>query len=105
MKMLEEFDATIPEETKHNKSNDAAERLRNTLGDWASPSGPYREMYEAFAQFNKRTRGKPPVVAFSKTGAIDEKVTVEECDWYMRILNVLEDGDTLTVTFSREQVE
>lgn len=101
---LDEFDKSIPDNTKHEKENDALERLRVTLKNWAAPKGPYPEIAAAFSHFRKR-KGKSTdnLTSTSNTRTTSAEVPVDESNYYMRLINILERGDVLTMKLSREE--
>jgi len=100
--MLNEIDALSPEEAKQAGADDAVERLRNTLKNWARANGPYPEMSEAFSHFRKVKTSK----AFRPTDAgIPRGDLPDECLHYMRIINYMMDGHVLTLEISRNSEE
>jgi hypothetical protein len=100
---LNEFDTLVSENTKGRgkakQKNDVFDRIRNMLDSWALPSGPYPEIAEAFSQFSKRKRKKTAEVTNPRSTS--EQVSIDECDCYLRLINVLEDGNTLTINMAR----
>lgn len=99
---LSEFDDLVSEKTKGRskakQKNDVLDRIRNMLDDWALPSGPYPEVAKAFSHFSKR-KGTTQTRSDSRT---NQGVPMEDADYYMRLINFLEDGNLLTVKLARQ---
>jgi hypothetical protein len=101
---LNEFDTLVSKKTKgkqKGKPNDVFDRIRNLLETWSLPSGPYPDIADAFSQFSKRKRK-----AATETNAArstSEQVPIDESDCFLRLINVLEDGNTLTIKMSRAE--
>ncbi len=82
---FEKLDQYVPEGTKHNKDNNAMDRLRNTLDDWARPNGPYPQMAEAFAAFRRKsskTASSPP----SAPRSTQENIEISAKEFHTRIV-------------------
>ena len=100
--MLNEIEALSPEEAEHAGVDDAVERLRGTLKNWARADGPYPEMSEAFSHFRKEETSN----AFRPTDEdMPRDELPEECVHYMRIVSYMVNGDVLTVEISRNAEE
>lgn len=102
---LNEFDTLVPERTKGRTSakhkNDVLVRIRNMLDNWSLPSGPYPDIAEAFSFFSKRKKGKNVPTANDRTTC--DSVPIEESDYYLRLINFLDDGEVMTVKLSRNE--
>lgn len=102
---LEKLDRLTPENSKHSYDNDAIGRLENTLNSWASPKGPYPEMAEAFAVFDRKK------AALSATDAPEarparttrETFEFETGEYHTRLINLLANGETLSVRIGHQQ--
>lgn len=82
---FEKLDRYVPEGNKHNKDNNAMDRLRNTLDDWARPNGPYPQMAEAFAAFRRKTSktaSSPP----SAPRSTQENIEISTKEFHTRIV-------------------
>lgn len=102
---LEKLDGLTPENSKHSKDNDAIDRLERTLNSWASPKGPYPEMAEAFAVFDRK---KAALTTIDESEASPARATCEtfELDtreYHTRLINILANGDTLSIRLGHEQ--
>jgi hypothetical protein len=91
MVVLSEFDASTPENTKHDKTSDALTRFRNMLDSWASPKSPYPELAKVFAQFSKR-KSTSSIASTPKTRTTPAEVPVDDSNFYLRIIDIREDG-------------
>jgi len=102
---LEKLDRLTPENSKHSDDNDAIDRLEATLNSWASPKGPYPEMTEAFAVFDRKkvaiTPARRPEASPARTTC--ETFEFEAREYHTRLINLLANGDTLSVRFGHEQ--
>ena len=84
---LEQVDASS---VNRDRNNDALDRFRNLLDEWASPNSPHPDIAEAFSFYGqkkytpKTESSGPPDVPGS---AIEPGTT-----HYMRLVNVFEDG-------------
>jgi hypothetical protein len=105
MEKLEELDASTSENTKHNKTNDALDRLRNTLDSWASPKGPYPELASAFSRFSKRKTKTQSGAIRATSEELPRDELPAEYAHYMRIVSYLEEGYVLTAEISRQAEE
>lgn len=102
---LEKLDRLTPKKSKHSDNNDAIDRLENTLKSWSSPKGPYPEMAEAFAVFDRKKA--PPTLVdmpdLSSTRTTSEAFEFETADYHTRIFNLLADGKVLSLRFPNDQ--
>jgi hypothetical protein len=102
---LEKLDRLTPENSKHSDDNDAIDRLESTLKSWSSPKGPYPEMAEAFAMFDRKkapsTSVDTPDPGPARTTS--EAFEFETADYHTRIFNLLANGDVLSLRFAHDQ--
>lgn len=102
---IDEFDASVSKETKERteakQKNDVFDRIRNLLDTWSLPSGPYLEISESFSRFSKRKRKVGARIANARV--TNEEVPVDESDCYLRLVNIFEEGQVMTVKLSREE--
>jgi hypothetical protein len=96
LKELETDDRYSPQASKYSEENTAIDRLERTLNKWALPSGPYPEIYEAFAKFKISNSGKEV--------AVREFVSEEERYTHTRIISRLEEYE-LTFTARTRPVD
>lgn len=101
---IAEFDAAVSDKVKGRRTgafkSDVLNRLRESLETWALPSGPYPEIAEAFACFNKRDRKRTPskhVVPPENS----EGIELDDSDYYLRFVHYLGDEFLLTQKLSR----
>lgn len=96
----------LTERAKSNADDRATARLEATLNSWASPKGPYPEMAEAFAAFDAKkaplTTAVPEPSAARTTCEVFEFETAE---YHTRLINLLANGDTLSVRLGQEQAQ
>ena len=97
---LEKLDRLTPDNSKHNDDNDAIDRLESTLKSWSSPKGPYPEMTEAFAMFDRK-KGSPVPPGPARTTS--EAFEFETADYHTRIFNLLANGDVLSLRLAHDQ--
>ncbi len=94
----------LTERAKSNADDRATARLEATLNSWASPKRPYPEMAEAFAAFDAKkaplTTAVPEPSAARTTCEVFEFETAE---YHTRLINLLANGDTLSVRLGHEQ--
>lgn len=102
---LEKLDRLTPKNSKHSEDNDAIDRLENTLNSWASPKGPYPEMAEAFAVFDRKKARSASVDTLDSGPArtTSEAFEFEKADYHTRIVNLLANGDVLSMRLSHDQ--
>lgn len=100
---LRELDAeitedTLTEEARCEADNRATSRLERALNSWASLKGPYPEMAEAFAVFDRK---KAALASPDATEPAPGRTTGEaiefETGYHTRIVNVLTNGKTLSL--------
>jgi hypothetical protein len=91
-------EAQAPKEAKQADADDAVERLRGTLKNWARADGPYPEMSEAFSYFDK-TKTQPNFRPTDEN--IPRDKLPDDCTHYMRFVSYMEKGGVLTVEISR----
>ena len=99
---LNEFETLVPKATKGRTEsklkNDMFARIRNMLDNWCLPSGPYPDIAEAFSHFSRRKRkSKSSAIKDSPTSAC---IPIDESEYYLRLISILEDGRMLTVKVS-----
>lgn len=102
---LEKLDRLTPENSKHSEDNDALERLANTLNSWASRSGPYPEMADAFAVFDRKVA---PAALTEEPESNPARTTSESFmpetkDYHTRIFNLLSNGDMMSLRFAHDR--
>lgn len=102
---LEKLDRLTPKSSKHSDHNDAIDRLENTLKSWSSPKGPYPEMAEAFAVFDRKKALPTPmdIPDLNSTRTTSEAFEFETADYHTRIFNLLADGKVLSLRFAHDQ--
>lgn len=102
---LNEFETLVPQNTKGRTpstlKNDVFARIRNMLDNWSLPSGPYPDIAVAFSHFSKRKHRADSSSLNDRTTS--EDVPIDDSEYYLRLINFLEDGQVLTVKLSGEE--
>jgi hypothetical protein len=95
----------LTKEAMYEADNRATARLEATLNSWASPKGPYPEVAEAFAMFDRKkaalTVADVPEPSPARTTS--ETFEFETGEYHTRIINLLVNGETLSVRMGHEQ--
>lgn len=95
----------LEDEARYEAESRATARLEATLNSWANPKGPYPEMAEAFAAFDRKKAAPNAADAPGPSSARTtcETFEFETGEYHTRIFNLLPNGDTVSVRMSHDQ--